>query len=535
MSEEKIFIKAEEDVEEVADHIKNSSADKIILNIPENSKISSSLDNFHRLKRESAIEDKKLVIESVDSKVEEMANLSNVDCVNPIFGKQEKIFADIVPRGGSSETPYDDPKEESNDFETSEEDFLKKKNEEKNEGNGFFGSGLKLPSPQMGKKKKLTAFISLILLTGLGYYLATSILPTASIAVALESKSKTFKERVVVSSNFSSSSVSKSNIKIPGEIITAQKNIRKDFSSSEVVEKKVTKRARGKIKVFNNYGPTSITLVKNTRFKSPDGLVYKSTSKVVVPPAKKRGGEIIPSSVEVTVRAARAGRKYNTEKISNEKWTIPGFKESNLEEMYRGFYARPVSLMKGGLVGTRVAPSKKKLREARKEVRKELLSALRGQIKVLHSSDLKILPRGGQFLVEETNVKKKKKGEGFTVFMSGTLKKIGFNEEQLKKVLRDKLISTSYPVRIVNSKFKYKNINSNWSKSQMEFTIEGRLETKPRINKSKIKAQVLGKTENLMKPVIFDIHGLKEAKVSLWPFWVKEVPSDPSKVRIKLN
>ena len=54
------------------------------------------MSNFHLLKRESEALDKKLVIESVDDRVIELAGISGIDSINPFFTKSKRRFSDIV-------------------------------------------------------------------------------------------------------------------------------------------------------------------------------------------------------------------------------------------------------------------------------------------------------------------------------------------------------------------------------------------------------------------------------------------------------
>ncbi len=109
-------------------------------------------------------------------------------------------------------------------------------------------------------------------------------------------------------------------------------------------EKQVSTQASGIIIIYNNYNATAQRLVKNTRFETPEGLIYRITDSVTVP--GKNGST--PGSVEALVVADEAGEKYN---VGLKDFTIPGFKG---DPRYTAFYAKskPSKPLAGGFEGT---------------------------------------------------------------------------------------------------------------------------------------------------------------------------------------
>ena len=72
----KIIIGKSDEVAPVVEKIIDADAKEIVLSIPRFSKLGESLANFHLIKRESELLNKKIVIESVDDKVVELANVT---------------------------------------------------------------------------------------------------------------------------------------------------------------------------------------------------------------------------------------------------------------------------------------------------------------------------------------------------------------------------------------------------------------------------------------------------------------------------
>ena len=89
-------------------------------------------------------------------------------------------------------------------------------------------------------------------------------------------------------------------------------------------EKTVTTKASGKIVVYNEQ-TVAQRLIKNTRFESPTGKIYRINDSITVPKASISGGKTTPGSLEVTVYADEAGPEYN---IAPTDFTLPGLKSS---------------------------------------------------------------------------------------------------------------------------------------------------------------------------------------------------------------
>jgi hypothetical protein len=118
-----------------------------------------------------------------------------------------------------------------------------------------------------------------------------------------------------------------------------------DTASAEVTatgEKEVTSNASGTIVIYNNFDSNSQRLVAGTRFKTPEGLIYKLDAAITVP--GKKGST--PGSIQAKVTAEKPGSSYN---IGLTDFTIPGFEG---DPRHDAFYARSKTPMAGGASGT---------------------------------------------------------------------------------------------------------------------------------------------------------------------------------------
>ena len=99
-------------------------------------------------------------------------------------------------------------------------------------------------------------------------------------------------------------------------------------------------KASGTVTVVNEYQTKPVRLLKNTRFQTPDGLIFRAPSDIVIP--AKKG--TVAGTVNVTIVADEDGSKYNVG--PTDKFTVPGLKSIPAE--YARVYAKSSVAMTGG-------------------------------------------------------------------------------------------------------------------------------------------------------------------------------------------
>lgn len=105
-------------------------------------------------------------------------------------------------------------------------------------------------------------------------------------------------------------------------------------------------KATGSITIVNTFSLTPVKLVKDTRFATPSGLIFKAPAAIVIP-----GRSSSPGKVSVTVVAEKAGTAYNIGPADH--LSLPGLKSN--APMYQGVYAYSVASTTGGFSGSRPA------------------------------------------------------------------------------------------------------------------------------------------------------------------------------------
>ncbi|HMB17457.1 MAG TPA: hypothetical protein VKO61_00910 [Candidatus Paceibacterota bacterium] len=534
--ENKVFLDPDDGLEDVIKKIKKNKHDQITLHIPQGSVLKSSLDNFHTIQREAVLAEKEILIESVNKYIEELAERAGLKAINPIFGREEKLVSDIIPRDSKKSVnkskDFND-KELSKSKEEKAKTFFNTPRKKKNKSKKQKKSKKSL-SPVNKKKRALVTTGVFLLLIAFGF-LSAHILPKADITLTLKKNTIDFVEKVKASSSVYETSVKNNQIILPGEILTASQNIEKKFPASG--EKKIEEKAHGEIYIYNEFSSSPQVLVATTRFVSPGGKVFRLDERTTVPGAKIVDGGIEPSKIKVSVTASKPGEEYNINPDFDTKWTIPGFKEAGLMKRYEGFYGKPATKMSEGYSGVAKTPTEQDIKNAKEEISKTLQNSLEKQAVVANSDEFKILKAAKEFKINEIDISKKADEDGnFSVFAEGHIKIFVFKEGVLKEALVKKNDSSvNFNFNITKDQLTYKEESPDWENNQLSFTAEGSFVLKPKINEKNLKAQLVGQAESVIKSIIFSVPGLERAKVSLWPFWVNKVPENPNKVNIKLK
>lgn len=167
-----------------------------------------------------------------------------------------------------------------------------------------------------------------------------------------------------------------------------------EFEDSDTVASSGTvqasDKASGLITVVNEYSTSPVTLIKNTRFATPDGLIFSTPSEIVIPGKTAAGA----GRVSVSVIAEAAGQKYNVAPVS--RFTLPGLKTSS-PEMYAKVYAQSSAAFAGGFEGQKPGVATADMERAVAGIRSRLegkartaVAALAGESKVVFTDLIKI-------------------------------------------------------------------------------------------------------------------------------------------------
>ncbi|HEY4489635.1 MAG TPA: hypothetical protein VJC12_00055 [Candidatus Paceibacterota bacterium] len=301
-------------------------------------------------------------------------------------------------------------------------------------------------------------------------------------------------------------------------------------------EEYVEKKASGKIVIYNTYDSSPLRLVKNTRFETPEGLIYKISDSVLIPGREGSGAQMTPGSVEVTVYADSAGDKYN---IDLKDFTIPGFKN---DPRFKAIYARSKTEMSGGFVGTIKKISEDDLQNARKDLQSKLTASLANEASSQLPSDYSIFPESMIYNFE--SLPQSDQGDNKVMINEkGTLLSVIFKKSDLARYLMDNLENgTTSPVRFdisnideINFSFLDKSAFNPASNDKFNFKIAGEINFVSQIDEDKLRSELAGMTKLQSGEIFKSFPEIKEGRVVIRPFWRKTVPLNSDKVKIIIN
>jgi hypothetical protein len=314
---------------------------------------------------------------------------------------------------------------------------------------------------------------------------------------------------------------------------TVEMQITEEKTMAATGVKTVETKARGKIIVYNSYGSKPQTLIKNTRFETPDGKIYSINERIIVPGAKVENGKIVPSSIEVTVYADMPGEEYN---MGLTDFTIPGFKGG---PRYEKFYARSKTAMDGGFKGEIPVVSKEDSQKLKESVENSITNKLLKNV-LLQKPEGYLLYKDAIKITftesEQKDPKTTRQGPlKFTVKETGMLFAYLFSEKALSNALVKKYLGEEFQnkVRAGNiENLKFELINQDIDKGTVVFKLKGKANFVWLIDEEKLKEALIASSENF-ESVFKSYPAIEHASIVFRPSWWKFFPDKKSKISIE--
>jgi hypothetical protein len=314
------------------------------------------------------------------------------------------------------------------------------------------------------------------------------------------------------------------------EVMTITRSVSKEVEATG--EEFVEEKASGKITIFNNYGTASQRLIKNTRFETPDGLIYRIKDAVTVPGRTTVGGSTVPGSLEVTVYADKEGPKYNA---GLTDFTIPGLKG---DPRFSKIFARSKTVMTGGVSGVVRKASASDLAAARSSLDKEL------NAKLLEEA-LSVKPEGflllnNSYIINSEAKTENSSGDKVLVTEEGTFYGFIFDEGKFAEFVGINTIATytGGKVELIGTEDLEFNILdassiSPESEEELSFSLSGPTKVVWSYDELALREDLAGQSKKRIEIILVDYPSINQAEVTLRPFWKRSFPDDGSKIKIK--
>jgi len=319
---------------------------------------------------------------------------------------------------------------------------------------------------------------------------------------------------------------------VPGQIFKMTKSVVQEFQATK--EEDIRKKAKGTITIYNGYSSEPQTLVKTTRFESPDGKIYRIQETITVPGAKIQGGTIIASAIDAEVVSDEAGEAQN---IAPTNFVIPGFKGT---DKYSGFYGESKVAMTGGLIKKGIVVGESDVSKAEATLKDELL---------IQAKDELIKQMGEDFILAEESLTAEisestpvpplgDPADKFTLTLKALAQGFAYKEEDLSGLIEEKIALKISDKRLTlpeTRAIKFTNNDTDFDKGESEFSLAVEEDISWKIDEDRLKDVLAGKNQLEAKEAIGLFSEIESAKFVLWPFWINRIPKDVRKVHISVD
>ena len=296
----------------------------------------------------------------------------------------------------------------------------------------------------------------------------------------------------------------------------------------------VDEQATGMIEIIKTT-PGSERLIKNTRFRSPEGLVFRIQESVVVPGAED---DTTPGSIQTEVFADEAGEEYNLE--AGTEFDIPGFEEGGFTELYNSISAVSPTSFTGGYSGPQFQIDENELTTARQGLQTKLREDLLAKIDSEKAADFIAFP--GAVAITYNELPAVRQGEDLvTIKEQATLQIPLFNNTEFGSFLAQETIATydDNPVRVDDPSqltFQYTSATTSSNSIANEPSLEFRLTGKPLLiwqyDAEGLTRDLVGLPKTAITNAVGAYPGIQEASVNITPVWKRNFPESPEDIVI---
>ncbi len=313
---------------------------------------------------------------------------------------------------------------------------------------------------------------------------------------------------------------------LPFEVVLVEKVVSASVKSEGT--ETVTQPAQGTITILNKQTVPQ-QLIKNTRFQTPDGLVFRIRDSVTVPAAR---GDVA-GQLNTTVYADAAGENYN---VGPTTFTLPGLAGGATFSLVT---AKSDAAMTGGFSGVR--PS---VGQATRDAK---VADLRATLAPQIDEALKSAAREGYILVpgaSKVSYESQPDGGAAGGDVEITEKAVGtaivFSKEGLAKAIAYQVVGAyaGQPITLSDvSGLTLAPVGDLPGPEAQEFafSLTGNAALVWIVDEAKIAGAVAGKNRNSAEVVLSGFPEVDKATLMLRPFWTNSFPQDPEKITVTVE
>ncbi len=306
-----------------------------------------------------------------------------------------------------------------------------------------------------------------------------------------------------------------------------------DATKAESLEptgrEEVKEKASGIITVYNEYTTSRQRLIKNTRFETADGHVYRVRESIMVP--GKTGST--PGTLDVRVYADEAGEGYNTD---GGNLTLPGLK--SLKDMYTDIYAKVKTPITGGFNGECAVVSEESKALASKKLQDELRATIAEEVQSRIPEDARYFESGVTITFADTS---ESEVEGkVAVSESASVSVVVFNKRDFAAAMAQGVAgnpSKGYPVVQDMSKLTVAIDMASTDTvdgESIKLVVNGDADFIWNFDQDDLTRDLAGKEREALQTVLAGYPTIKTAEAIIRPFWRSTFPKNAHDFTIEI-
>lgn len=578
-----VYIEVDDEITTIFDKIKDLPNKKVYLMVPRRAALFNSAINLKIIKKKLSDMGKELFIVTKDSvglNIAAQAGIKTFDSLDTdlVTVKVATPRANsLEPMVASSNKNVDDDPKRRRIKKMSIIEIVKQTRD--SAGGGFrIISNISKITEKIGKREdKKVVFVapsrrafSTLAIASLGLFIliAYFALPGATIELTTSPSTLQRSVNITLADKSKSPNLFKNN---PGNIITThrvEETISRKFNHTATGHIFEGSNSEGEITIINK-SDKNWPLVKETRFQTADGLIFRIKKDVIIPASmevqktREDGSlytDIVPGEIVVSVVAdvedaygQVIGKRGNIEPTT---FTIPGL--SN--ESQTLLYGESKFSFTGGESSSTPLVTKEDIDSAKEKLLEVMkagaITALRDKVErdnAIKNTNLKLMEDSFVLTFSEPKYSLVsdlvgKELQEFEISGEITVIGIAYNFNEVMNILRQDLQTHKSPekrlVYIYDQSFSYDlaDVDAKTGvikitasiKGIEEFDINPESETGQRLIK-KIKEHVLGKSKKEAALYIQNLPEINKVEIKTWPSWAPTMPKVPENIKIEVT
>ena len=315
------------------------------------------------------------------------------------------------------------------------------------------------------------------------------------------------------------------------EIMTLEETKESQVQASGKID--IEEQATGIIEISKSTAGAE-RLIKNTRFRTADGLVYRIQESVVVPGAVNGN----PGTIQAEVFADDIGEQFNMP--AGTTFDIPGFEEGGYMDLFRSISATNPTAITGGFAGPQFQIDDGELNTARQAIQIELRNSLLEKIAANKPAGMIAFP--GAVAITYNQLPAIEYGQDLVTIREQAVLQIPlFKADDFGTFMAKEAVATyeGGPVRVDDPTqlvFNYTSATTSNSVIANANSIGFSLTGKPRLiweyNADKLTDDLAGLPKTAISNAITAYPGIEKARVQVTPFWKRTFPENADEIEV---